>query len=416
MPRPPQPRYRIYTRPRDYARIAGEALTGWSGDEAELSLLERDVESRLGVAHAICMPQNRVGVYMAVRALVRPGRKIILSPYTLSDVINMVLCAGAIPVFADVDPTTCNLDTATVEPLIDDETDAVMVTHLHGLVDEMQPLVELCKRRGLKLLEDSAQAFGARRDGTYAATFGDAGIFSFGMYKNVNAFFGGMVVTPHADVAETIRGFMAPLPRQPAARYLRKAAKGLATDLATYPPVFKSLTYRVFRYAYLNDVGFLNRQVTIELDPKRKHEVPPHFLVRMSPVQARTIRKALPQVDENNHRRIQAARIYEQGLAGIQGLRLPPFIEDGSHIYTYYPLQAPDREGLIRYMVEHGRDVAVQHLRNCAELDCFADVSRPCPNAAEAAARVILLPSYPRFPLDEVRRNVEIIQNYFAKG
>ena len=415
MPRAPQPRYRIYTRPRDYARIAGEALRGWSSDDEELRRLEAAVQDQLGVAHAICMPQNRVGVYMAVRTLVRPGRKIILSPYTLSDVINMVLCAGAIPVFADVDPITCNLDPATVEPLIDDETDAVMVTHLHGLVGDMAPLQALCDKHDLRLLEDSAQAFGAQRQGRFAGTFGDAGIFSFGMYKNVNAFFGGMVVTDDAEVAETLHGLMRDLPRQSASRYLRKAAKGLATDVATYPPVFKTLTYRMFRYAYLNDVGFLNRQVTIELDPKRKHEVPPHFLVRMSPVQARTIRKALPQVQANNRRRIEAARVYEEGLSDIQGLRLPPFADDGSHIYTYYPLQPPDREALIRYMVEHGRDVAVQHLRNCAELDCFADVSRPAPHAAEAASRVILLPSYPRVPLDEVRRNVEVIRRFYAQ-
>jgi len=413
----PEPRYRIYTRPSDYALIARELARGWSGDERELGRLEEAIEDMLGVKHAICAPQNRVGVYLAVRALVRPGRRILLSPYTLSDVINMVLCAGAVPVFCDVKRETCNLDPASVRQALDryDDVDAVMTTHLHGYVDGMAELQELCGTHDVALLEDSAQAFGARRDGTFAGTFGDAGIFSFGMYKNVNAFYGGMVVTNRDDVAAHVRAEVRSFPRQPARKYLRKVGKGLATDIATYPPVFKGFTYHLFRYAFLNDVAFLNRQVTIEQEVVRKTRVPPHYLVRMSPVQARIIRRSLHEVPAHNRHRIEAARIYEHGLRDIEELTLPPFVEDGRHIYTYYPLQAPDRAALIREMVRSGRDVAVQHLRNCNEIEAFDAIEGDTPNAALAASQVILLSTYPRFPLSQVEANVQAIRRFYGR-
>ena len=413
----PEPRYRIYTRPSDYALIARELARGWSGDEQELGRLEEAVEGMLGVRHAICAPQNRVGVYLAVRALVRPGRKILLSPYTLSDVINMVLCAGAVPVFCDVKRETCNLDPAAVRDALaeHDDVDAVMTTHLHGYIDDMSELQALCEARGLALLEDSAQAFGARRDGTFSGAFGNAGIFSFGMYKNVNAFFGGMIVTNRDDVAARIRSEVRGFPRQSARRYLRKVGKGLATDIATYPPVFKGFTFHVFRYAFLNDVAFLNRQVTIEQEVVRKERVPDHYLVRMSPVQAHIIRRSLSDVPAHNRHRVEAARIYEHGLRDIEALTLPPFFEDGRHIYTYYPLQAPDRDGLIRHMVREGRDVAVQHLRNCNEVEAFADIEGDTPSAAAAASQVILLSTYPRFPLSEVEANVAAIRQFYGR-
>ncbi len=416
MLRAPQPRYRLYTTPASYLTVAVDLLSGSPDGAADRDRLESAVCSQLGSQHAICVPQDRVGIYLAVRALVPPGSKVIMSPYTLSDVINMVICAGAIPVFADIDRETCNLDPATVEQLVDSKTAAVLVTHLHGLSCDMDRFRQLCDRHGLKLIEDAAQAFGTRYDGRHVGTFGDAGVFSFGLYKNVNSFLGGLLVTNQQEVHDKVRAIMAEWPREGWRRLLGKTLKGLASDIATYPPLFKVLTYWMFRYAYLHDIGFLNRKVMIELDPHRKDEMPASYLHKMSGAQARIVQKQLDDVDRLSAARIEIARIYHEGLADIPGLVVPPYVADGSHIYTYYPLQSPHRTELIRYMVEHGRDVAVQHLRNCAELPCFSEFARPCPNAAETAEQCILLSTYPRFGQQEARRNVEVIRRFYGAG
>lgn len=415
MIRASEPRYRLYTRPRDYSGIVGYALAGWSGSDDDCRRLEAEIAERQRIAHAHCMPQNRVGVYFAVKALVRPGRKIIVSAYTLSDVINMVICAGAIPVFADIDRATCNIDPADVERLIDDETDAVMVTHLHGLACEMLRLREICDRHGLKLLEDAAQAFGAVLDQRPTGTFGDAGVYSFGMYKNVNSFYGGMLVTPHGEVDARVRAWMADLPRQPMRQFLTKTLKGLASDIATWPPLFKAATFWIFRHAYLNDIEFFNRQVMIELDPKLKTTMPETYLCRMTPMQARLVSNQLSHVEAFNEARRRAARLYHDGLSDVSELILPPWRDDGSHIYTYYAVQAVEREELLRHMIRHGRDVAVQHLRNCAALDCFRDYARECPEAAATAAQCILLATYPRYSLSEVEKNVQVIRAFYGR-
>ncbi len=410
----PQPRYRIYTTPASYWSIAADLLRGSPDGAAGRAALERAVSGQFGIEHAICAPQDRVGIYLAVRTLVRPGHKVILSPYTLTDVINMVICAGAIPVFADIDRSTCNISAAAVEQLIDSETDAVLVTHLHGLSCDMAQFRGLCDRHGLKLIEDCAQAFGARFDGKHVGTFGDAGVYSFGLYKNVNSFLGGLLVTPHQHVADAVRALMQDWPREGWRRLLSKTIKGLASDIATYPPLFKLFTYWVFRYAYLHDIGFLNRKVMIELNPKRKNALPEAYARKLSGAQARIVLSQLKDVDRFSQIRIEIARIYHEGLSDIPGLICPPFVEDGSHIYTYYPLQSTQRTELIRHMVEQGRDVAVQHLRNCAGLECFEEFSRDCPNSAATAEQCILLSTYPRFGLDEARRNVEVIRRFYG--
>jgi dTDP-4-amino-4,6-dideoxygalactose transaminase len=411
----PLPRFRIYSRARDYWAIARDVATGaWSRGDA-CHELEEALRGRLGIAHALCAPKARVGIFLAIRALVAPGRKVVLSPYTISDVVNMVICAGGVPVFADLERETCNIDPAQVEQLVDADTGAVLVTHLHGLACDMERIGASCRARGVPLVEDAAQAFGARFRGQPVGTFGDAGVYSFGMYKNVNAFFGGMIVTPRADLAERLRTELKGFPWQEIPYFLTKVASGVASDVATWPPLFKSLTYEVFRFGFLHDVGVLNNQVTVDAHPEIKRELPESYLRRLTPMQARIVLSQLERVDADIRARIRFAELYHEGLRDVPELVLPPLRSDFSHTYTYFPIQAPDRQDLLRHLMRERRDCAAQHLRNCADLECFAEFRRELPVARAVANSLVLLPTYPRYSRRDAERNVEVIRRYFGR-
>jgi dTDP-4-amino-4,6-dideoxygalactose transaminase len=119
------------------------------------------------------------------------------------------------------------------------------------------------------LIEDAAQSFGARVRGTRVGTFGDAGVYSFGMYKNVTAFYGGMVVTPRAAIDKAMRAELAGKPYMPMSMLMPKVLKAMFTDAVTAPPLFKSLIYWVFRFGYLHNVRAINKHVITELDTRR---------------------------------------------------------------------------------------------------------------------------------------------------
>ena len=410
----PLPRYRIYSRPGDYVAIARDVLTGRVARGDACSRLERAVEARHAVAHALCIAKARVGIYVTIRALVEPGRNVVLSPYTISDVVNMVVCAGGNPVFADREPDTCNVDAKEIEKLVDGDTGAVMVTHLHGLACDMEPIARVCRERGVPLVEDAAQAFGARYRGQPVGTFGDAGIYSFGMYKNLNAFFGGMVVTPRDDLHAKLRAEVDAFPWQETGYYLTKAASGLFTDVATWPLLFKALTYRIFRFGFLNEVAALNNQITVDQFPELKRELPESYLRRMTPMQARIVLSQLDGVDDAIRARIAFEQRYHEGLRDVAGVRLPPLRTDFSHTYTYFPIQVDDRQALLRHMMRERCDVAAQHPENCAGLECLDDWARDCSNAARTAESVVLLPTYPRYSQGDVDRNIRVVREYFG--
>jgi perosamine synthetase len=411
----PLPRFRIYTRPKSYAQELLEWVTVRTHVGEAIQEFERAVAERIQMPHGLATPTARTGIYLAVRHLIKPGQKVILSPITISDVVNMVLCAGGIPVFADVKRETCNIDPDEIERLIDENTGAVLITHLHGLASDMDRIVEICRKKNIPLIEDCAQAFSSRYKGKPVGSFGAASVFSFGMYKNVNSFYGGMVLTRDAGMYESLRAERETWPFQDASLHIRKVLHAFATDISTHPLVFRSFTFWLFRYAFLNNIDRINKMVIVDQDPQAKEKIPTDYLCRMRPMQARICLSQLENVEKYNSMRIDRSKLYYEGLKDIPELILPPMHLDGSHLYTYYPIQYKDRHALAKHAMRHNRDFVLSHYHNCAALECFKKYFRSCPNADAVSKELIYLPSYPRYSVSEVEKNIKVIRAFFGK-
>jgi perosamine synthetase len=406
----PQSRYRMYTTARSYlAALDRRSGTDW------LERLESTLSGSLGVRDAICVPQNRVGLYLTLHALIQPGQDVIMSPYTIVDVSNMVLSAGGRPLYADVERETCNISADEVEKLITPDTGAVLVTHLHGLAADVERIRDLCAQHGVPMVEDCAQAFGVRVGGKPVGSFGRAGVFSFGMHKNVNTWSGGVVAIDDSDAAQRIRGELEGFRGSSRPLMTQRARSGLAIDLATSPAVFKALTFWVFRFGFLHDIDWINDKVRVELDASRKSELPESYRTRFTPAQARLALAQLEHVEANGRERVKRGLMYHEGLRDVPELIIPPARDDMSHTYTYFPIQYHDRDALLKYMMRHRRDVAAQHYRNNADVPAFAEFHRDCPNARAVARELIFLPTYPRYALDEVQRTIRVIRDFFGR-
>lgn len=415
----PQPRSRLYTSAGTYARGLPAALLGLGYDGDGVGKLEQALAPMADGCRVVAVPMARVGIYLAIKHLIRKGQKVILSPYTVSDVVNMVLCAGGVPVFADVEEGgSCNIDAEVVLDLLESEDDvgAVLVTHFYGLVCNLRPIIEACARKGIPVIEDAAQAFGAIYEGRLAGTIGDVGIFSFGLLKNVTGFLGGAVFTRNEKLAQAISAELGGFPLAPRKPLMKKMVTGAVFDIATMPVVFDAFVYWLFRYAYLHDLDFFNNKLDTDSAPVSYSQFPDRYAVRMAGVQADMILPQLAHFEAETRGRIARAKIYDAGFSDLPRIVRPPLREDGSHIYFYYPILAEQRDRLGRFMTERLRDVQISHHRNCASLPCFADYYRDCPNAEKAAREVIYLPTYPGYRDDQVRANVETVRAFVRES
>ncbi len=411
----PPPKNRLYTNLKSYGLFLGYLLGGRFQDNRKaIANFEAALRNRLGAQYVICVSQCRVGLYLALKALIQPGQAVILSPYTIADVVNMVIFAGGRPVFADVDRQTCNLAAAEVERLITPDTGAVLITHLHGVAAEAHRIKAICDRVHVPLIEDCAQAFGVSEQGKPVGTIGDVGVFSFEMHKNLPTWLGGAIVSNRGDAIAQIQAELANFCYPPLPGLVQKVKKGLIHDLASAPLVFQLLTYPLLRYSYLNQVEAVNQMARRQpQESQPASDLPATYRSYYTSFQARLGLRQLKTVDRDTQVRIENACLYYEGLKHLSELILPPLHTDGSHTYLWFPVQYARRDDLLQYLYQQGRDIAPGHFTNTADGPQFSAFYRDCPQARAVAQELLYLSTYPRYGRREVEQNIQVIQTYF---
>ena len=266
--------------------------------------LERRFAELLGVKHAWACASGTAAVHTAVAALdPEPGDEIITSPITDMGALAPILYQGAIPVFADVDPHTLNITAATIAARLSPRTRAIMVTHLFGNPCDMDAILALAHARDIAVIEDCAQAFGARYDGRPVGTLGAVASFSLQQGKHVTTGEGGLVATNDDALARRM-------------------------------------------------VLFINKAWGYG-DPQPDH----YFLAlnyRMSELHGAVAVAQLPKLDGVVERRISAAARLTERLRGLRGIVTPRVSPRSVHTYWKYCLQV-DGGRVVGGAVELGR-------------------------------------------------------------
>ncbi len=249
---------------------------------------ERQFAARLGVQHAYCASHGTAALHVAYAAIdPEPGDEFVTTSITDMGALTPILYQGAIPVFCDVDPRTLNVTAETIERVLSPRTKAIIVTHLFGQPCDMGPIMELARSRNIPVIEDCAQAFGARYRGQLVGTMGDIACFSLQQGKHITTGEGGVVVTNRDDLARR-------------------------------------------SYLYINKAWGYG-------DPKPDH----YFLAlnyRMNEISGAVALAQLGKLDFSVNARIEAAKQLTAALSGIPGLGLPEFGSDYVHSYWKYCL------------------------------------------------------------------------------
>ena len=193
--------------------IGSGVLSSFLGADGDLFLggpRVNDFESAwsdwFGVPHSVSVNSATSGLIAAYGALgIEPGDEVIVTPWTMAATATAIVVWNAIPVFADIEPDTFGLDPAAVGALITERTRAIAVTDIFGHPARLDPLMEIAHRHGLKVVEDAAQAPGARYGDRFAGTVADIGVYSLNYHKHIHTGEGGMCVTRDPDLAERMQ-------------------------------------------------------------------------------------------------------------------------------------------------------------------------------------------------------------------
>jgi len=181
--------------------------TGWISSEGPfVKRFEEEFAARVGRKHGIAVTNGTAALDAAIDALgIGPGDEVIVPSFTIISCVLQIARSGATPVLVDSDPVTWNMDVNQIESKISSRTKALMAVHIYGLPVDMGPVVELCDRYGLKLIEDAAEMIGQVYRGKPCGSFGDISTVSFYPNKHITTGEGGMILTDDDDLAEQCR-------------------------------------------------------------------------------------------------------------------------------------------------------------------------------------------------------------------
>ncbi|MBS0246932.1 MAG: DegT/DnrJ/EryC1/StrS family aminotransferase [Proteobacteria bacterium] len=320
-----------------------------------------------GTVHAIGVNSGTDALALALRALdIGAGHEVITVSHTALATAAAIFETGATPVLVDVDPRNRTIDIAGIEAAVTPRSRAIVPVHIDGQAVEMDAVLAIAKRHGLKVIEDCAQAAGGRYQGRRLGALGDAGCFSFYPTKNLGAIGdGGMVVSSDPSLAGRVRR--------------------------------------------LRQYGWDERRRTNEAG----------FNSRLDALQAAILLAKLPRLDEANERRVAIARRYASGLAGLP-LTLPAIRPGGEHVFHHYAVECDESQALFRYLA--GRDIgaAACHRLPVHRHDGYATrvIVPPAglPVTESLAARVLGLPIYPELNDADADRVVAAVRAFFTSG
>jgi dTDP-4-amino-4,6-dideoxygalactose transaminase len=332
----------------------------------EGAALEQELARLCQVEHGIGVASGTDALILALRACgVGPGHEVILPAFTFVATGSAVSALGAKPVFADIHPTTYNIDPSELSRRVTPKTRAIIVVHLYGLSADADPIVAFARPRGLKVIEDNAQAVGASYKGRRTGSLGDVACLSFYPTKNLGAYGdGGMVVTNSAELADRIR--------------------------------------------ILRNHGQTSKYVSSE----------PGWNSRLDELQAAVLRVKLRHLAKWTRARQERAKEYTDHLAEIRGV-MPPVVPEGyEHVFHQYTIRIEARDELQKALQNKKIGSAVYYPMPLHLQPIYASLGYKkgdFPHAERASQEVLSLPMYPELRTEQMERVTQAIAEFMRR-
>ncbi|NDL56886.1 aminotransferase class I/II-fold pyridoxal phosphate-dependent enzyme [Phytoactinopolyspora mesophila] len=310
---------------------------------------ENEFATYHGVEHCVGVDNGTNAIKLALQALgIGPGDEVITVSNTAAPTVVAIDATGATPVFVDVRDEDFLMDVTQIESVITSRTRCVLPVHLYGQCVDLEPIRELCDRRGLVLLEDCAQAHGARRNGRLAGTLGEAAAFSFYPTKVLGAYGDGGAVLASSEEADA--------------------------------------ALRRLRFYGMEKVYY-----TVQT---------PAHNSRLDEVQAEILRRKLTRLDSYIAGRRQVARAYAEALADTE-LVLPRTAPGNDHVYYVYVVRHPRRDEIVERLKDYDIHVNISYPWPIHTMTGFARLGYEkgsLPVTERLAEEIFSLPMYPSLP------------------
>lgn len=379
------------------------------GDSADVARFEQAFARFQGCEHAVFVPSGRVALLLILQRLAHPqGSEVIVPAFTHFSIPSVIRHAGLVPVFADIDPETYELTPDTVSAVLTDRTRALIPTHLFGRTCPMPDLLTLAGKRKIDVIEDCAQALGARVGDRRAGNGGVASYFTFGITKNFTTYSGGMITCSDPGMAAALRESLGAFHPASRPRLLKEGLVAAAMTVAAWRPAFSLAIAPLVRAAGPDRADIVHRLFD---EPPRNFSAASVPALQWRPIAAQALAgmRQLGALDDRNQRRRNAGCALLDALAGRGCAGLPAAAgPGGDHVFMSFAIRRENRLSFIHRLRKAGIDSSPGYVTNCRRFAPAGKKGGPeCPVAEHVANRIVHLPLYPALSRADIGRIAE---------
>lgn len=389
-----------------------ELVTPWNWNKKKyLKELQDYFLTNYHAREVLVTQSGRAALYILLSTILEPGDEVITQAFTCLVVPNSVVWAGGVPVFADININTYNIDTVDLEKKITKKTKAVIVQHTFGIPADLFEIQAICKKHNLMLIEDCAHALGAEYDGKLLGSFGDGAIFSFNQDKVVSGVSGGAMIIKNPEIAKQFKNLK--LKFQPSEK--KYIFKSLLHPLIWFfaLPLYNFLSFGKGIVFIAWKTRILGNTVT---PSEQKGEMPKEITRSLSNPQARLVLQGLRRLEKDNLRRIEIAKRYKEEL-NFSSITHSEVNKNTKPIYLRYPIRVESPRGLLSLTRKNGiilgewYDQPIFPWNETAQK--YYNLG-DCPVAEKAGQKIINLPTFPRLKDAEVDRIIKVIKRVYG--
>lgn len=379
--------------------------------------LKKYLQKFFNYKNILCLNRGRIGAYLAVKACVSNKKnKIILSPFTIFDVVNMVISAGADPVFCDVEKRSITINMQSINDVYDDNVAAILITHTHMMNSDIEKIVDFCKNKKILLIEDCAISFGTKLSNQFTGTIGDISFFSFGVFKFISSLNGGIIMAKDDKIFNKILQSHKTFIKTDYKLLIKNFFKSIFITSLTNKLIFKYFSSYIIRYGHLKNIKLINNFSKNDPNPYYLKKIPENYKKIISSSQSSIILKQIPNYIIDFKTRIENAKIYYFHLRDINELVIPKFEDNYTNGWINFPIMYKNREKLLTYLFKNNRDLAIYFYRNCNDLKIFNQHRNPKLKVInEVINEIIVLPTYPKYGKEQIMENIKLINKFFEK-
>lgn len=360
----------------------------------------------------------RIGLFHILSFLFKNNskkNKIILSSFTVFDMINMILISGFEPIFIDHYKNSSQINIDHLKKKLEefnDEVGAVLLTHYNVNNSNLTEISNICKQKKIILIEDCAISIASKFDNDYVGKYGDYSIFSFGFYKFVNVLSGGMVFSKDKNFYNFVVEQEKNWKEIKIYNLYKLIIKSFFIRLMSSKIIFNFI-FPIIKFAYKNNIKLITKLLINDPKPHRKEKFPPEYKFRLSQNQ---INEIIFQFKNLENQRKLREHNYKTYSDNINNKKIIFFHnkEDllNENAYLNFPILVEDKKKFIKYMLDNGIDLSPQFYRSVNELSFLSKYSEPTIHIQESVSKLITLPTYPEINKNYIYKVVETINNY----